>query len=170
MWHVFGSVVDVVHALAMVAWLMGLPFLFFSRRYPQLTRAYGIYAIAFIVVSQLSQYVLGECFLTTIARWFWEHPSAGAAPAASHDWFTVRMAKAIFDMSPSERSIVILSEVLILLTAAGVLLSLASGASRSIAQRRRTCAFDEGLARRLPLRRCDEKGISERGDRYDWQT
>ena len=124
MWQVLGSIVDVVHALSMVAWIVGLPLLFFSRRCPRLTRAYSIYAIVFIVVSQLSQLALGECFLTTLARWFWEHPSSGAAPAASHDWFTVRMAKAIFDMSPSQRSIVIVSEVLILLTAAGVLLSL----------------------------------------------
>ncbi|HZO16319.1 MAG TPA: hypothetical protein VFB62_23760 [Polyangiaceae bacterium] len=126
MWYALGSAVDVIHALSMVAWIVGLPLLFVARRYPRLTRAYSAYAIVFIVVSQLSQYVLGECFLTTTARWFWEHPSASAAQSASREWFTVRMAKAIFDMSPSERSIVIVSEVLILLTAAGVLLSLLS--------------------------------------------
>lgn len=123
MWQVLGSSIDFVHALLMVAWIAGLPLLFF-RRHPRLTRAYGIYAIAFIVISQISQLLLGECFLTTLARFFWEHPSAGSMPEANHDWFTVRLAKAVFDMSPTKRSVVIASEALILVTAAGVLVSL----------------------------------------------
>jgi hypothetical protein len=121
MWQALGSITDFVHALAMVAWIVGLPLLF-AGRWPRASRAYAVYAIVFIVLSQGSHWLLGECFLTTVARWFWEHPSAGPAPDTG-DWFTVRLAKAVFDMSPSHRFIVILSEALIVLTAAGVLFS-----------------------------------------------
>jgi hypothetical protein len=119
MWQVLGSMVDVVHALLMAAWVLGLPFLF-VRRWPRLTRAYGVYAIAFIVTSQLSQVALGECFLTTISGDLWQRSSA-SPPVASSEWFTVRLTKWVFDMTPSHRAIVVLSELLILLTAVGAL-------------------------------------------------
>jgi hypothetical protein len=116
--------VDVLHALLMAAWALGMPLLFWHR-WPRLTRAYAAFAIIFIVVSQGSRMVLGECFFTTIARWLWEHPSAsGAAPHASSEWFSVRLAEAIFRMTPSHRSVVILSEALTLVVAAGTLFSM----------------------------------------------
>ena len=122
MWQVLGSSVDVVHALLMAAWIVGLPLLF-VRRWPRLSRGYGIYAIAFIVLSQGSEWLLGECFLTTIAGQLWGQAGA-AAPVDTSEWFTVRLAKWIFDMAPSHRSIVVTSEVLILATATGVMLAL----------------------------------------------
>lgn len=122
MWRVLGSGVDVVHALLMAAWILGLPLLFF-RRWPRLTRAYGIYAITFIVLSQASEWLLDECFLTTIAGRLWSRAGADA-PIDTREWFTVRVATWIFDMAPSHRSIVVTSEVLILATALGVVLSL----------------------------------------------
>ena len=122
MWQIFGSAVDVVHALLMAAWVLGLPLLF-VRRWPRLSRAYGAYAIVFIVVSQASEWMLGECFLTTIAGWLWNGAPHAAAVDTS-EWFTVRLAKWVFDMAPSHRSIVIASEVLILATAVGVVLTL----------------------------------------------
>lgn len=122
MFPVLGSLVDLLHALLMAGWVAGLPLLFF-RKYPRATRGYAIYAVVFIVLNQASRLVLGECFLTTISRWLWEHGRAppGSAPG---EWFTVRLAMAIFHMAPSHRSITVLSEALILVSAVGMLLSM----------------------------------------------
>jgi hypothetical protein len=124
MWQVAGASIDFFHALLMATWVVGLPLLFFHR-WPRATRAYGIFAITFIALNQLSALVLGECFLTSIARFFWQHPSTWGSPSApSDEWFTVRLSSFIFHLSPSHRSITRVSEALILVTAAGVLLSL----------------------------------------------
>ena len=131
MWHVLGAAVDFFHAMVMVVWVVGLPLLFY-RRWPRLTRAYAIYAVSFVVLSQGSELLLGECFLTTLARACYQNsPTA----IASYEWFTVRMAEAVFSLSPSRRSIVYASEGLIVATAAGVLLWL-----RSHRQQKRTTA------------------------------
>jgi hypothetical protein len=124
MWQLAGASVDFFHALLMATWVLGLPLLF-TRRWPRATRAYGVFAISFVAASQLSALVLGECFLTTIARFLWQHPSTWGAPSApSNEWFTVRSARFIFHLSPSHHAVTRASEVLILITAAGVLLSL----------------------------------------------
>jgi hypothetical protein len=124
MFQVLASLVDFVHALVMVVWIAGLPLLFWRRR-PGLTRAYAIFAVSFIVLSQGSHLLTGECFLTTLSRWLWEH--GGAAPrAAPEEWFTVRFATAIFHLTPSHRAIKLLGEALILVTAIGMLVSLRS--------------------------------------------
>jgi hypothetical protein len=112
-----GATVDLIHALLMAAWILGLPLLFW-RRWPRWSRAYAIYAIAFVVVNQVSLALLGECFLTAIARACWQR--AGGAAGATDEWFTVRLAQAVFHMTPSHRAIKVASEVLILLTAVGV--------------------------------------------------
>jgi hypothetical protein len=136
MWRAFGSAVDVVHALLMVAWVIGLPLLF-VRRWQRLTHAYSVYAIAFILTSQLSHVALGECFLTTISRALWEHSAAyGAALTDSSEWFTVRLAKWVFDMSPTHRAVVISTELLILLTVLGELFVLHRKSARVFAAKR----------------------------------
>jgi hypothetical protein len=102
--------------------VVGLPLLVWHR-WPRLSRAYAVYAIAFVVLSQASRLAIGECFLTTFARALWEHP--GAPPfEPSHEWLTVRLARAVFRMAPSHRSIVVVSEALAVVTAAGVLYSM----------------------------------------------
>jgi hypothetical protein len=120
MWRALGSTTDFVHALLMLAWVLGLPLLFASR-WPRWRRAYAIYAVVFVVLSQGSQALLGECFLTTLARWFWEHPHVGPPPVGVDEWFTVRLARTVFRLSPPYRTITIISEVLATATAAGVL-------------------------------------------------
>ena len=120
MWHALGAAIDFLHAFAMVIWVVGLPLLF-VRRWPGLTKAYGIYAISFIVLSQGSQYLTGECFLTTLARMAWEKSSSPVDPS---EWFTVRIAKAVFHLAPPHRIISRISEVLILATAIGALISI----------------------------------------------
>src|SRR5687767_3739747 len=121
-WRTLGASVDLLHALAMAAWVLGLPLLFWHGR-PRLTRAYGFYALIFVAALQLSHALLGECFLTTASRALWQRASPDGA-AASDEWFTVRLAEAIFDLTPSHRAVKLASEALIAVTAAGVLVSL----------------------------------------------
>jgi hypothetical protein len=123
-WRALGAGIDFFHALLMTAWVLGLPLLF-SRRVPRSTRVYSVYAIAFIGVSQLSRALLGECFLTTLARACWDRaPLSSDSQSISGEWFTVRIAQAVFRMTPTHRSIAVISEALIFLTAAGMLISL----------------------------------------------
>lgn len=121
MWIALGVGVDLIHALAMAVWLLGFPLLF-VRRWPRARLAYAIYAVAFIVLSQGSMHVLGECFLTTVARWCVQHDPSNVVDG---DWFTVRIARAVFGMAPSRRVVSLISEALVLATAAGVLVSFA---------------------------------------------
>jgi hypothetical protein len=119
---ILGSFVDFLHALLMIAWVLGLPLLFWHR-HPRLTKWYAIYAVSFIVLSQGSQLLTGQCFLTAISAALWGH---GSAPPGStpDEWFTVRFARAVFHLSPSHHAISRASEVLILLTSVGLLLSM----------------------------------------------
>jgi hypothetical protein len=123
MWQVLGALVDVVHALAMAAWVVGMPLLFW-RRWPALSRVYGVFALTFITLYQLSRWLLGECFLTTLARLCWQRGTAPEGAPPSDEWFTVRLAQAIFHMTPSHRSIVVAAQVLVFVTAIGALLTL----------------------------------------------
>jgi hypothetical protein len=118
MWAILAAGVDFVHALLMAAWVGGL-WLLFCHRWPRLTRAYGVYAVAFIGVSQTSHWLLGECVFTTIARFCLRVSSA----PVSDEWFTVRVAQAVFHMAPSHRAVVWASESLILVTALGAIAS-----------------------------------------------
>jgi hypothetical protein len=119
-WPVLAVAIDFVHAILMAAWVLGLPLLFWHKR-PLLSRGYCLYALAFVAISQLSYVLLGECFLTTLAR-----ACALRAPvgAVSEEWFTVRVAQAVFRLTPSHRGIKIFSEALIFVTAVGMLCSL----------------------------------------------
>jgi hypothetical protein len=119
MWAVLGACVDFMHALAMTVWLVGLPLLF-VRRWPRTRMTYASYAVAFIVLSQASMFWLNECFLTTLARWVWEHEPARPV---SHEWFTVRISRFVFGMAPSHRSISRATEALVMITALGALVS-----------------------------------------------
>lgn len=119
MWTGLGVGVDLIHALAMAAWVVGFPLLF-VRRWPRARLAYAAYAVLFIVVSQASMILLDECFLTTVTRWCWSHDPTSVV---SNDWFTVRLARAVFGMAPSRRVISWVSEALVLATAAAVIVS-----------------------------------------------
>ena len=113
--------VDAFHALAMVLWVLCLPLLFWHR-WPRATKFYGWFAVIFIVANMVSQWVLGECFLTTIARALWER--ASDVPDHLDDWFTVRFSEFVFRLTPSHRAVKIATEVLILATALGTLHSM----------------------------------------------
>jgi hypothetical protein len=113
---VLGATIDLLHAALMSAWILGLPLLF-VRRWPRVTAAYALYAVLFIFANQVSFMLLGECFLTTIARACWRR--AGHSPSA--EWFSVRLAEAVFGVTPSHLVVRRVSEALIFVTALAVL-------------------------------------------------
>lgn len=121
MYALLAVIVDALHALTMALWVACLPLLFWHR-WPRATKVYGWFAISFIVGNMFSQWVLGECFLTTIARALWER--ASNVPENIDDWFTVRFADLVFRMAPSHRAVKIVTELLILATALGTLYSM----------------------------------------------
>jgi len=73
----------------------------------------------FVVVSQVSHWVLGECFLTTLSLWLWEGVrAAGNEPDVL---FTVRIVNFVAGIRPSERAAVLVWESAIVLGALGML-------------------------------------------------
>jgi hypothetical protein len=118
LYRMLAMVVDVTHALAMLAWGLGLPLLVW-RRFERLSHFYTVFAALFVALSVGSHWTLGECFLTTLARSFWQ---------ASGGWrdtvpFTVVLANAVAGIRPSARSAVLAWEVAILVTSLGGLWS-----------------------------------------------
>jgi hypothetical protein len=112
------SAVDVLHAALMVAWVVGFPFLIWHG-WPRLSRAVAWYSLVFVIVSQLSHWVLGECFLTTLSLWLWEGVrAAGNEPQVL---FTVRVVNFVAGIRPTERAAVLLWESAIVLGAVGML-------------------------------------------------
>jgi len=119
MYAALSTLVDLLHAASMVAWIGGLPLLF-VRRWPRLSRAFAVYAVAFVVISQGTQALLGECFLTTIARAL-ARLGAERGSLVDDGWFTQRIARSIFGLAPSRRTISVTFDVLVGVTAVGVL-------------------------------------------------
>jgi len=110
------AAVDFTHALAMLAWGLGLPLLVWHR-YERLSRAYMWFAIGFVVISVASNRILGECFLTTLARYFWQ--TAGGFRDGVP--FTVLFANAVAGIRPTAREAVLAWEAAITLTSIGTL-------------------------------------------------
>jgi hypothetical protein len=142
------AAVELLHALLLVLWIACMPLLFW-RRWPRLTRWSCVYAIAFVLISQGSHHLLGECFLTTLSRYVWERGAADA-PQPPGEWFTVRLARRVFGMAPSQRAVVLAWEAGILVTAVGVLLAL----------RRRTRGEGHGAEHAHGLREARRSGAS----------
>jgi hypothetical protein len=128
------AIIDAVHALLMVAWVVGLPLLF-VHRWERLRRGYALYALTFIVLSKGSHWLLGSCFLTRLSTLLWRSGAidTGDTPET---WFTVRFAEAVFHMRPSEDAIVVAWNVLVALSCIGLLVSLRRTHSAQAAARR----------------------------------
>ena len=105
---------DVVHVAAMLAWGLGMPLLFWHR-FPRWTRAYMWFSMVFVVVSVASRALLGECFLTTLARELWN--SGGGFRERVP--FTVIATEWIAGIRPTTREAVLLWEVAVFATSAG---------------------------------------------------
>ena len=127
--HYLAVSIDVFHAIVMMLWIFGLPLLFWHK-IPKLTMSYAAFAIVFIIVNQVSHYTLGECIFTTLARKCFEladphHPS-------TKEWFTVKFANFIFGFTPKHKSIKIISEILIAISAIGMFFSFIKNYKRSL--------------------------------------
>jgi hypothetical protein len=110
------ATVELTHGLAMVVWGLGLPLLVWHR-YERLSRAYMWYAIVFVVISVTSNQILGECFLTTLARHSW------LAGGGYRDGvpFTVLFANTVAGIRPTAREAVLAWQLAIVLTSIGTL-------------------------------------------------
>jgi hypothetical protein len=115
-YRVLGASVDAVHALAMLLWGLGLPLLVWHR-FHGLSRAYMWFATAFVTVSVASQWLLGECVLTTVARMFWQE-GGGYRDGIP---FTALLANTVAGFSPSQRHVVLAWEVAVVATSIGTL-------------------------------------------------
>lgn len=112
---------DALHIFAMVAWALGLPLLVWHR-WPRLSLGYTLYAIVFVLVSQVSHYLLGECFLTTLSRYWWELAGDHAAGT-----FMVRLVNRVAGVRPDADAAVFVWEVAIFVTSVAVAWSLFHG-------------------------------------------
>lgn len=111
-----GISVDVFHAFVMIAWVAGIPLLFWHR-YRKLTITYCVFAIIFIIINQLSQWFLGECVLTTLARYCYSLTNV----VPDNEWFVVRFTKFVFGLTPGHKAIKLITEVLIFISGIGML-------------------------------------------------
>ncbi|MEB2310432.1 MAG: hypothetical protein OZ921_01130 [Sorangiineae bacterium] len=111
------NLVDALHALAMIVWVLGLPLLFWHR-YPKWSRAYVVYALAFVVVTRLSHSALGECVLTTGAR---ELRHRGGTGFGDHSSFMVRLVNGVAGLRFTEESAILVWEWSVFMVSAGVL-------------------------------------------------
>ena len=117
--HVYAmlaAAVEVTHGLLMLVWGLGLPLLVWHR-YERLSRSYMWYATAFVVLSVISNRLLGECFLTTFARHLW------LAGGGYRDGvpFTVLFANAVAGIRPTAREAVLAWQLAIVVTSIGTL-------------------------------------------------
>lgn len=108
--------VDMIHALSMLVWGIGLPLLVWHR-FPRLSRAYMWFAVAFVAITIASHELLGECVLTTWARTLW---LAGGGYREGVP-FMALLANAVAGIRPSRREVVLVWEIAVLLTSAGSL-------------------------------------------------
>lgn len=115
---VLATLVDFIHALLIFIWVVGLPLLIWHR-FRRLSRAYAVYAVAFVVVNVTSSWLIGECPLTLLARVLWT--AAPSRPPHTNEWFTVRFAEVIFNLAPSHHSIKLVAKGLILASSLGLL-------------------------------------------------
>jgi hypothetical protein len=112
--QVAAQLIDISHALAMLLWALGLPLLFWHR-FPSLSHAYMLFALGFVVGTVASHQLLGECFLTSLARYCWNQ--AGVLREAVP--FTTVLANSVAGFRPRTRTVVIVWESLVLLSGVG---------------------------------------------------
>jgi hypothetical protein len=113
---ILAAIIDSIHAILMIIWIVGLPLLFW-RRYPRLSHLYAYYVIAFVVINQLSFLLLGECVLTTLARFVYQSDPNRITSHRYDEWFVVRISQAVFNLAPSHRLIRFATKALIFVMA-----------------------------------------------------
>jgi hypothetical protein len=98
--------VELGHGLLMTVWGLGLPLLLWHR-WQRLSRVYLWYSLSFVGGSLLSNWLLGECVLTTLAQWLWE----ASGTQLDRVPFIVRFTNAVAGIRPSTRAAVLAWEV-----------------------------------------------------------
>lgn len=116
LYGVLAAAIELGHGLSMVVWGLGLPLLVWHR-HERLSRAYMWYAIVFVTLSVVSNRVLGECFLTTLARYAWQ--AAGGYRDSVP--FTALLANTVAGIRPSTREVVFAWQAAVVLTSIGTL-------------------------------------------------
>ena len=106
---------DVIHAVAMILWIIGLPLLFW-RKHSYLSLAYATYSLIFIIINQVSHYTLGKCIMTELSQYCWKH---SVNHPDTSEWFAVRFSQIIFGLTPTHVLVKQLTEGLICLSAIG---------------------------------------------------
>jgi hypothetical protein len=114
MLQLLAALTDIFHAGAMLAWGLGMPLLFWHR-FPRLSRAYMWFSMAFVVITVASQAVLGECFLTTLARELWLAGDGFRERVP----FTVLVTEWVAGIRPTAREAVLLWELGVFASSAG---------------------------------------------------
>jgi hypothetical protein len=108
-------IVELIHAILMIAWILSIPFLFL-KRWKKLTIISVIYNISFITVNRISHWILGECILTRAARW--------AGGEWNNEWFTIKIIRIIFGFIPTNKNIIYIEQTLLFTVSIGILFSL----------------------------------------------
>ena len=111
---IIAMTIDLIHAMAMVIWGIGLPLLIWHR-YPRLSRAYMWYSLTFIVITLLSHWIWGQCFLTVLARVCWN----AAGIERTQVPFTVLLVNKVAGIRPSTRVGVLIWEFAVLISCIG---------------------------------------------------
>ena len=97
------------------------------------------FAIGFVLISVVSHYVLGECVLTTVARWLWRRAGAGRDDAS----FMAVLVNTIAGIRPSNRTGVHVWELAVLATSVGSLWCWARTTRKRYAA---SCPADDAVA------------------------
>ena len=118
------TLMDFLHVAAMVVWALGLPLLIWHR-WPRLSFAYTVYAISFVVLSQGSHFLWGECLLTTWSRDLW-----AIAGVQADGTFTGRLVNFVAGIRPSAESVVYAWQAAIVVTSVAAAWSLYRGLRR----------------------------------------
>ena len=116
LYRTLAASIDLVHALSMFLWGLGLPLLVWHR-FPRLSRTYMWFAAGFVLISVASHQVLGECVLTTVSRLLW------LAGGGYRDGvpFMALLANRIAGLHPTNREVVLVWEAAVLITSLGSL-------------------------------------------------
>jgi hypothetical protein len=112
--QLLAAITDIVHAGVMLVWGLGLPLLFWHR-FLRLSRAYMWFSLVFVVVTAASRVLIGECFLTTIARELW----LGGDGFREQMPFTVLLTEWVAGIRPTAREAVLLWEFAVFVSSAG---------------------------------------------------
>src|SRR5579859_2116961 len=105
------SLIEFIHSLLIILLVILIPFLFFSK-WRKLQIFSAIYCAIFIVGNRLSQWFLGECWLTRLARY--------AGGVWDGQLFIVKFSRGVFNCIPTNKQIIYLEQAMFLIVCLGI--------------------------------------------------